>query len=54
MPKNNHLDPINGETFEYYRIQQRVKQIEMCINTLKSHGYTIIDLEGTIIEKDIK
>lgn len=54
MPKNYHLDPINGETFEYYKIQQRVKEIKKCINTLKSHGYTIVDLEGKIIEKDIK
>ena len=45
---------INGETFEYYRIQQKVKEIKTCINTLKSHGYTIVDLEGKIIEKDIK
>jgi hypothetical protein len=46
--------PINGETFEYYKIQQRVKEIKKCINILKSHGYTIVDLEGKIIEKDIK
>ena len=54
MPKNNNVDPINGETFEYYKIQQRVKEIKKCINTLKSNGYTIVDLEGKIIEKDIK
>jgi|TARA_R110001632_G_scaffold42446_1_gene107427 hypothetical protein len=45
---------INGETFEYYRIQERVKEIKKCVNVLKSHGYTIVDLEGKIIEKDIK
>ena len=54
MPKNNNVDPINGETFEHYKIQQRVKEIKKCINILKSHGYTIVDLEGKIIEKDIK
>ena len=46
--------PINGETFEYFRIQERVKEIKKCINTLKSHGYTIVDLEGKIIQKKIE
>jgi hypothetical protein len=45
---------IDGETFEYYRIQKKVKVIKNCINILKSHGYTIVDLEGKIIQKDIK
>jgi len=45
---------INGETFEYYRIQEKVKEIKKCVNILKSHGYTIVDLEGKIIQKDIK
>jgi|TARA_R110001592_G_scaffold107949_1_gene301913 2C-methyl-D-erythritol 2,4-cyclodiphosphate synthase len=45
---------INGETFEYFRTQEKVKLIKKCVNTLRSHGYTIIDLEGVIIENDIK
>jgi biotin operon repressor len=46
--------PINGETFEYFRIQERVKEIKKCIDTLKSHGYTIVDLEGKIIQNKIE
>jgi len=46
--------PINGETFEYFRIQERVKEIKKCINTLKLHGYTIVDLEGKIIQNKIE
>ena len=41
---------IESETFEYFRIQEKVKAIRKSINILKSHGYTIVDLEGKIID----
>jgi|TARA_R110000765_G_scaffold6704_4_gene20555 hypothetical protein len=44
---------IVNETFEYYKIQQRVKAIKESIEILTSHGYTIVDLEGKIIRKEI-
>ena len=45
---------IESETFEHYRIQERIKQIRKSINLLKSHGYTVVDLEGKIIEEEVK
>ena len=44
---------IVNETFEYYKIQQRVKAIKESKEILTSHGYTIVDLEGKIIRKEI-
>lgn len=49
MSKANALE---NEIFDHYR--KRVNQIEKSINLLRSHGYTIVDLEGKIIEKEIK
>jgi len=45
--------PISNEIFEHYRIQERVKLIKNAIELLKLHGYTIVDLEGQIIKKEI-
>jgi hypothetical protein len=45
--------PISNEIFEHYRIQERVKLIKNAIDLLKLHGYTIVDLEGQIIKKEI-
>ena len=45
--------PISTEIFEHYRIQERVKLIKNAIDLLKLHGYTIVDLEGQIIKKEI-
>jgi CRISPR/Cas system-associated endonuclease Cas1 len=45
---------INGETFEYYKIQKRVESIKNSVNILLSHGYTVVDLEGKIIHNKIK
>ena len=42
---------IENEIFDHYR--KRVNQIEKSINLLRSHGYTVVDLEGKIIEKEI-
>ena len=49
MSKANALE---NEIFDHYR--KRVNQIEESINLLRSHGYTVVDLEGKIIEKEIK
>jgi hypothetical protein len=43
---------IENETFDHYR--KRVNQIEKSINLLRSHGYTIVDLEGKIIEEKVE
>jgi len=40
---------MENEIFDHYR--QRVKKIGDAIELLKFHGYTIIDLEGKIIQK---
>lgn len=45
---------IESETFEHHRIQEKIRQIRKSINLLKSHGYTIVDLEGKIIDNEIK
>jgi hypothetical protein len=49
MSKANALE---NEIFDHYR--KRVNQIEKSINLLRSHGYTIVDLEGKIIEEKIE
>tara|TARA_R110000782_G_scaffold16019_1_gene46297 strand:+ start:10338 stop:10481 length:144 start_codon:yes stop_codon:yes gene_type:complete len=46
--------PISNEIFEYYRIQEKVKNVKNAIELLKFHGYTIVDLEGKIIRKKLK
>ena len=43
---------IENETFYHYR--KIVNQIEKSINLLRSHGYTVVDLEGKIIEEQVK
>jgi hypothetical protein len=49
MSKANALE---NEIFDHYR--KRVNQIEKSINLLRSHGYTIVDLEGKIIEEKVE
>ena len=49
MSKANAFE---NEIFDHYR--KRVNQIEKSINLLRSHGYTIVDLEGKIIEEKIE
>ena len=49
MSKANAFE---NEIFDHYR--KRVNQIEKSINLLRCHGYTIVDLEGKIIEEEIK
>jgi len=43
---------IESETFEYYRIQQKVKAIKNSVNILIQHGFTVVDLEGNILRKN--
>jgi len=45
--------PISNEIFEHYRIQERVKNIKKAVDLLVFHGYTIVDLEGKIIRKEL-
>jgi len=45
--------PISNEIFEHFRIQERVKNIKNAIDLLRFHGYTIVDLEGKIIKKEL-
>ena len=42
---------INNEIFESYRIQERVKEQTKAIKLLIAQGYTILDLEGNILNK---
>jgi len=44
--------PISNEIFESYRIQERVKEQKKAIRLLASQGYTILDLENNIINKE--
>lgn len=46
------VNAFENEIFDHYR--QRVNQIEKSINLLRSHGYTVVDLEGKIIEEEVK
>ena len=42
---------FENQIFEHYR--ERAKAINEAIKLLKEHNYTIIDLEGNIIKKNI-
>ena len=44
--------PISNEIFETYRIQERVKEQKKAIRLLASQGYTILDLENNIVNKE--
>ncbi len=44
--------PISNEIFETYRIQERVKEQKRAIKLLVAQGYTILDLENNIINKE--
>tara|TARA_R100000654_G_scaffold64526_1_gene92126 strand:- start:426 stop:569 length:144 start_codon:yes stop_codon:yes gene_type:complete len=46
--------PISNEIFETYRIQQKAKAIQASIELLIEHNYTILDLEGNILQKKYK
>ena len=46
------VNAFENEIFDHYR--KRVNQIEKSINLLRSHGYTIVDLEGKIIEEKVE
>ena len=48
----NKVNAFENEIFDHYRT--RVKEIGKSINLLKSHGYIIVDLEGKIIDNEIK
>jgi predicted ribonuclease YlaK len=43
--------PISNEIFETYRIQERAKEQNKAVRLLAAQGYTIVDLEGNIINK---
>lgn len=42
---------ISNEIFETYTIRERVYEQVRAINLLACQGYTVIDLEGNIIDK---
>ena len=46
------VNAFENEIFDHYG--KRVNQIEKSINLLRSHGYTVVDLEGKIIEEEVK
>lgn len=46
------VNAFENEIFDHYR--KRVNQIEKSINLLRSHGYTVVDLEGKIIEEKVE
>jgi len=46
------VNAFENEIFDHYR--KRVNQIEKSINLLRSHGYTVVDLEGKIIKEEVK
>tara|TARA_R110001599_G_scaffold80459_1_gene217360 strand:+ start:35 stop:184 length:150 start_codon:yes stop_codon:yes gene_type:complete len=43
---------ISNEIFETYRIQERAKEQKKAIRLLAAQGYTILDLENNIINKE--
>jgi len=43
--------PISNEIFESYRIEERAKEQLKALRLLAKQGYTILDLEGNIINK---
>ena len=45
------MEPISNEIFETYTIPERVCEQVRAINLLACQGYTVIDLEGNIIDK---
>ena len=44
--------PIDNEIFETFRIQERVKEQERAIRLLIAQGYTVLDLEGNILNRE--
>ena len=46
------VNAFENEIFDHYR--KRVNQIEKSINLLRSHGYTVVDLEGKIVEEKVE
>ena len=48
------MNYIENETFAHFRTKEKLQEIRKSINILKSYGYTIIDLEGKIIDEKIK
>ena len=44
--------PISNSIFETYRIRERAKEQLKAINLLIEQGYTILDLEGNILNKE--
>ena len=48
--KTKH-EAISNEVFETYRIQERVKERLKAVKLLATQGYTILDLEGNIVNK---
>jgi len=45
---------MKTKTFAHIRMQEKVKEIRKRINVLKYYGYTVVDLEGKIIDEKIK
>lgn len=45
-------DPISNEIFETYRIRERAKEQVKAMNLLIAQGYTILDLEGNILNNE--
>jgi|TARA_A100001011_G_C14140313_1_gene769426 hypothetical protein len=43
--------PISNEIFETFRIQERAREQLRAVRLLAKQGYTIVDLEGQIINK---
>ena len=44
--------PISNEIFETFRIQERDQEQKKAIKLLVAQGYTILDLENNIINKE--
>ena len=42
---------ISNSTFEYFKIQERVKEQKRAIKILINQGYTILDPENNILNK---
>ena len=50
MSKEHHA--FENQIFESFRIQERVKEQKKAIKLLVHQGYTILDLENNIINKE--
>lgn len=43
---------ISNEIFETFRAQEKARKINKSIELIVNHGYTVLDLENNIIDRN--